>query len=112
MNTSTRKTRIGAIAILGLCLFSGAISAQAASPSQPAGHTPNPQRTVSQHGETFDVNNAFAYRGPSEGAARLSDDLHVPARRVPSSTIESSSGERSNSASVIKYQSPYMSAPY
>ncbi|AWN16896.1 hypothetical protein [Salinisphaera sp. LB1] len=113
MNTLAQKTRTGAAILLGFGLVLGTISAQAANPSTATDSQSNPQRTTQQKAGTFEIKNAFAFQQPA-GIGALSDNFSdTPDNNGASEhTIQRFKRERSNSPAVLKYQSPYMSAPY
>lgn len=112
MNTSARKIRIGAAALLGLGLVSGAISAQAAEAST-TGQVPSNLQNRTEHARRiFDTRNAFAMERPTTIDSR-SDSFTAPSFPDTSQgRIKHTDGRHANSTTVLKYQSPYMSAPY
>ncbi|MGN8157061.1 hypothetical protein ACS8YF_00115 [Salinisphaera sp. SWV1] len=113
MNTLAQKTRTGAALLLGFGLVFGTISAQAANPSTATDSLSNPQRATQTKGGTFEIKNAFAFQQPAGIGARSHDFSHTPDSNGASEhTNERFKRERSNSPAVLKYQSPYMSAPY
>lgn len=111
MKTRTRKTNTAIAALLGVALTLCAVAAQADNAATNVQQ--QTQQRVAQREMLFSATQngtAFQRQAPNllETEHYGADEAHHTSHRP----IDSTRVEESSSPSLIKYQSPYMSAPY
>lgn len=113
MNRLIRRTGYGAAALLGLSLIMGTVSAQAADPSVASFPASNRQPAAQHQSTPLDVDHVVAFQRRAADNSDISNDERGLLNRGDTQHPNGhSTDDPSSSASVIKYQSPYMSAPY
>ncbi|WP_156962487.1 hypothetical protein [Salinisphaera hydrothermalis] len=114
MDITAHKIRITAAALVGLGLVTSAISAEATGASATSHVTSALQNRAASVSPTFDTRSALALRSPSAMSSHSGSFIAptLPATATSRDGTKLTDSQRSNSKTVLKYQSPYMSAPY